>query len=96
MEIFTLSIAILCLLLATLPLGWQIAAWAMDGPRLRTTFQHGLFGSRGSVVSTVLATANCATRPQCLSRVGTVRTLSLCSSPTTVAVEPASQHSIFN
>lgn len=53
MEIFTLAIAILSLLLAALALGWQIAAWAMDGPRLRATLQHGLLGRGGSVVSTV-------------------------------------------
>ncbi|WP_200331224.1 hypothetical protein [Leucobacter sp. L43] len=53
MEVAALAIAILSLVLAALALGWQIAAWALDGPRLRATLQHGVLGRGGVVVSTV-------------------------------------------
>lgn len=53
MEVAALAIAILSLTLAALALGWQVAAWALDGPRLRATLQHGVLGRGGAVVSTV-------------------------------------------
>ncbi|MGO2746201.1 phosphoribosylamine--glycine ligase [Microbacterium sp.] len=53
MEVAALAIAILSLVLAGLALGWQVAAWALDGPRLRATLQHGVLGRGGVVVSTV-------------------------------------------
>lgn len=53
MDIAALTIAILSLIIAGLALGWQIAAWALDGPRIRATLQHGVLGRGGAVVSTV-------------------------------------------
>lgn len=53
MDVFALAIAILSLVLAALALGWQVAAWAMDGPRVRATLQQGVLGRGGAVVSTV-------------------------------------------
>lgn len=53
MDIAALSIAILSIIIATLALGWQIAVWRLDGPRIRATLQHGVLGRGGAVVSTV-------------------------------------------
>lgn len=48
-----IAIAILSIIIAALALGWQIATWALNGPRLRTTLQHGVLGRGSAVVSTV-------------------------------------------
>lgn len=53
MEIAALAIAVLSLIIAGLALGWQIAAWALNGPRIRATLQHGALGRGGAVLSTV-------------------------------------------
>lgn len=53
MEIAAFIIASLSFVVAGLALGWQIASWAMDGPRVRATLQHGVLGRGGAVVSTV-------------------------------------------
>lgn len=53
MEVTALVIAILSFFVATLALGWQVAAWRLEGPRLRATLQHGLFGAGGAVVAAV-------------------------------------------
>lgn len=53
MEVAAISIAVLSLVVAALALGWQIAAWRFEGPRLRLTLQHGLYGHGGVVTDAV-------------------------------------------
>ena len=52
-DIAALVIASLSFVIAGLALGWQIATWTMDGPRVRATLQHGVLGRGGAVVSSV-------------------------------------------
>lgn len=53
MDIAALAISVLSLIIAGLALGWQIAVWALNGPRIRTVLQHGVIGRGGAVVTTV-------------------------------------------
>lgn len=53
MDVAALVIACLSFVVAGLAFGWQVAAWAMDGPRVHATLQHGVLGHGGAVVSTV-------------------------------------------
>jgi len=53
MELAAISIACLSFIVAALALGWQVAAWLLDGPRVRAVLQHGVVGRGGVVVTTV-------------------------------------------
>lgn len=56
MDVAALSVACLGLVVAALSLGWQIASWALEGPRVRTTLKVGVSG-RGGVMSAAVTAA---------------------------------------
>jgi len=49
----SLLIACLSLLIGALALGWQVAAWALDGRRVRVVLLHGASGMAGAAVGKV-------------------------------------------
>lgn len=53
MEVAALTIAILSITIAMLALGWQIATWALDGPRLQAVLLQGVMGHGGPAVAAV-------------------------------------------
>ena len=53
MDLAAFIIALLSLVIAGSALGWQIAARALDGPRIRATLQQGVLGRGGAVMSIV-------------------------------------------
>ena len=53
MDLAALLVACLSLVVASLALGWQVAAWHMDGPRVRLRLKQGLAGNGGVASSTV-------------------------------------------
>lgn len=52
-DIATLVIACFGAVMAVLSLGWQIAAWALEGRRVRVVLKHGAIGRGGIVAGSV-------------------------------------------
>lgn len=53
MDIAALLIACFGAVMAVLSLGWQIAAWMMEGRRVRVVLKHGAMGHNGFAVGAV-------------------------------------------
>lgn len=53
MDTATLSIALFGAVVATLSLGWQVAAWVLEGRRVRVTLRHGLMAHGRSATGAV-------------------------------------------
>lgn len=53
MDIAALVIACFGAIMAVLSLGWQIAAWMMEGRRVRVVLKHGSMGQNGVAVGMV-------------------------------------------
>jgi hypothetical protein len=65
MDTAALIIACFGAVVAVLSLGWQIAAWMMEGRRVRVDLKHGAMGHNGFVVGAVERSG----KPRDLSRV---------------------------
>lgn len=54
MDWVAIGIACLSLLVAAMSLGWQVAAWALEGPRVKVQLREGVLGRGGAASAAVL------------------------------------------